>query len=143
MTLKHPNHMYSLALSPDNQLLAVGGQNSDIYIWTIKDQKLIRSFSCPNQTNVAMEEDPDSKAVFDINWSCDGTVVAAGMEKNVVMLDMRKILSQSQEGTPAASGEAMKMKMNQKSGSNGQHLNGMNANQNSTNLKGIGKDENR
>lgn len=97
MTLKHQNHMYSLALSPDNQLLAVGGQNSDIYIWTIKDQKLIRSFTCPtNQTNVALEEDPDSKAVFDINWSCDGTVVAAGMEKNVVMLDMRKILSQSE-----------------------------------------------
>ena len=119
-------------------MLAVGGQNSDIYIWTIKDQKLIRSFSCPNQTNVALEEDPDSKAVFDINWSCDGTVVAAGMEKNVVMLDMRKILSQSEQGAPSiaisGSNENVKMKVNQKSGgSNGQHLNGMNANQNSTN----------
>lgn len=31
--------------------------------------------------------------IFDINWSSDGTVVAAGYEKNVVMLDMRKILS--------------------------------------------------
>jgi hypothetical protein len=31
--------------------------------------------------------------VFDINWSNDGTVVAAGFEKSVVMLDMRKILS--------------------------------------------------
>ena len=128
--------MYSLALSPDNQLLAVGGQNSDIYIWTIKDQKLIRSFSSPNQTNVALEEDPDSKAVFDINWSCDGTVVAAGMEKNVVMLDMRKILSQSEQGAPSnaisGSTETVKTKINQKSGSNGQHLNGMNLNQNST-----------
>jgi len=31
--------------------------------------------------------------IFDINWSNDGTVIAAGFEKSVVMLDMRKILS--------------------------------------------------
>jgi len=31
--------------------------------------------------------------IFDINWSCDGTVIAAGFEKSVVMLDLRKILS--------------------------------------------------
>ena len=31
--------------------------------------------------------------MFDINWSSDGTVVAAGFEKSVVMLDMRQILS--------------------------------------------------
>ena len=59
------------------------------------------------------------------------------MEKNVVMLDMRKILSQSDQGAPSnaisGSTENVKMKMNQKSGANGQHLNGMNLNQNSTN----------
>ena len=117
--------------------MAVGGQNSDIYIWTIKDQKLIRSFSSPTQTNVALEEDPDSKAVFDINWSCDGAVVAAGMEKNVVMLDMRRILSQSEQGAPsnviAGSSESVKMKSNQKSAVNGHNLNSMNVNQNSAN----------
>jgi len=37
MTLRHENHIGSLALSPDNSLLAVGGQNSDIYIWSLKD----------------------------------------------------------------------------------------------------------
>jgi len=37
--------------------------------------------------------DECSKAVFDVNWSSDGTMVAAGFEKSVVMLDMRKILS--------------------------------------------------
>jgi hypothetical protein len=35
--------------------------------------------------------------IFDINWSNDGTVIAAGFEKSVVMLDMRKILSQNVE----------------------------------------------
>ena len=114
--------MYSLALSPDNQLLGVGGQNGDIHIWTIKDQKLIRSFNSPVPQNVILDDDPESKAVFDINWSCDGTIVAAGMEKNVVMLDMRKILSQAELTSTE------KVKPNQKGGPNGQHLNGMNQN---------------
>jgi hypothetical protein len=39
--------------------------------------------------------------VFDINWSCDGTIVAAGFEKSVVMLDMRKILSTPMDGQGA------------------------------------------
>lgn len=37
------------------------------------------------------------RAVFDLNWSSDGTLLAAGLEKNVVILDMRKILSCSIE----------------------------------------------
>ena len=35
--------------------------------------------------------------ITDINWSSDGTLVAAGYEKTLVMLDMKKILSQSVE----------------------------------------------
>ena len=38
-TLKHTTDIGSLSLSPDNSLLAVGGQNSDIYIWSLKDYK--------------------------------------------------------------------------------------------------------
>lgn len=92
MTLRHDVHLGSLSLSPDNSLLAVGGQNSDIYIWSLKDQKLVRSFFNPDGSQAQQEE--CSKAVFDINWSADGMVVAAGFEKSVVMLDMRKILSE-------------------------------------------------
>jgi hypothetical protein len=33
--------------------------------------------------------------ITDINWSFDGTLVAAGCEKTLVLLDMKKILSQS------------------------------------------------
>ena len=46
-TLKHTTHIGSLSLSPDHSLLAVGGQNSDIYIWSLKDYKQIRSFYNP------------------------------------------------------------------------------------------------
>ena len=98
-TLKHTTHIGSLSLSPDNSLLAVGGQNSDIYIWSLKDYRQIRSFYNPQpQVEGAGDVDPNSKAIFDINWSYDGTVVAAGFEKSVVMLDMRRILSQSSDG---------------------------------------------
>ena len=33
--------------------------------------------------------------IIDINWSNDGTMIAAGFEKSLVLLDMRKILSTS------------------------------------------------
>jgi len=96
MTLKHEAHIGSLALSPDNQLLAVGGQNKDIFIWSLKDQKLIRSFFNPGENfeNNQNEIDANDNSMFDINWSSDGTVVAAGFEKSFVMLDMRQILAQ-------------------------------------------------
>jgi hypothetical protein len=39
------------------------------------------------------DEDLNSKAVFDLNWSHDGTVIAAGIEKQVLMLDINQIFS--------------------------------------------------
>lgn len=80
-------------------MLAVGGQNSDIYVWSLKDQKLIRSFG-----SIAMDKTEDVQMndcnqepmeIIDINWSNDGTMIAAGFEKSLVLLDMRKILSTS------------------------------------------------
>ena len=41
----------------------------------------------------ALEEDPNCNAVQDVNWSHDGTVIGAAIEKNVVMLDMRSIIT--------------------------------------------------
>ena len=92
MTLRHQVHIGSLSLSPDNSLLAVGGQNSDIYVWSLKDQKLIRAFSNPLEGQEITEE-ACNKAIFDINWSHDGASLAAGFESNVVLLNMRRILS--------------------------------------------------
>lgn len=39
----------------------------------------------------------DPLEIIDINWSNDGTMIAAGFEKSLVLLDMRKILSTSVE----------------------------------------------
>ena len=48
--------------------------------------------------------DADGKQVFDINWSSDGSVIAAGFDKSVVMLDMRNILSVTSENPNYLSG---------------------------------------
>ena len=37
MSLRHDHDISSLALSPDNSLLAVGGQSSEISIWSVRD----------------------------------------------------------------------------------------------------------
>lgn len=80
-------------------MLAVGGQNSDIYVWSLKDQKLIRSFgtnAMDKAEDVQMTEcNQEPMEIIDINWSNDGTMIAAGFEKSLVLLDMRKILSTS------------------------------------------------
>ena len=80
-------------------MLAVGGQNSDIYVWSLKDQKLIRSFGAPpvdKSEDVEMiDHEQEPMEIIDINWSNDGTMIAAGFEKSLVLLDMRKILSTS------------------------------------------------
>ena len=82
-------------------MLAVGGQNSDIYVWSLKDQKLIRSFGATatdKTEDVEMNDcNQDPLEIIDINWSNDGTMIAAGFEKSLVLLDMRKILSTSVE----------------------------------------------
>lgn len=105
MTLRHPCHIGSLSLSPDNSLLAVGGQNQDLYIWSLKDQRLLRTLVSPSAVELTGSEyEANAKAVFDINWSSDGTIVAAGLEKSVVMVDMRKILLDHPSAQPSALG---------------------------------------
>jgi hypothetical protein len=46
---------------------------------------------------VEEEEDPHSRQVFDLNWSNDGSALAAGIERQVVRLDMKKILQTAPE----------------------------------------------
>ena len=126
MTLKHPSHIGSLSLSPDNSLLAVGGQNQDMYIWSLKDQRMLRSLVSPSASEVTGSEfEANAKAVFDINWSSDGTIVAAGLEKSVVMLDMRKILVENSSAQPSALGPSGDLGKAQSQSAGGkQHMKG-------------------
>jgi WD40 repeat protein len=92
MTLRHQSPIGSLSLSHDNSFLAVGGQTSEIFIWSLKDQKLVLNFFDPSITSLN-QADGCNKAVCDINWSNDGTFISAGYEDKVVMLDMRLLLT--------------------------------------------------
>ena len=37
--------------------------------------------------------DPNGNSVQDINWSNDGTVIAAAIKKNLILMDLRDIIS--------------------------------------------------
>jgi hypothetical protein len=62
-------------------VLAVGGQNSDIYVWSLKDQKLIRSFgtnAIDKADDVQMNDcNQEPMEIIDINWSNDGTMISS------------------------------------------------------------------
>ena len=46
-----------------------------------------------------LSEADDSRVnVFDINWSCDGTLLSAGINKSIVLLDLSKILAEEGAG---------------------------------------------
>lgn len=38
--------------------------------------------------------DEPQSSVLDINWSCDGTLITAGINKSIVVLDISKVLSE-------------------------------------------------
>lgn len=46
-----------------------------------------------SQALQGLEEDPNCNAVQDLNWSHDGSVIGAAIEKNVIMLDMRSVIA--------------------------------------------------
>jgi len=77
-----------------------------VYIWSLAEKKLVRKFKSPS-SNKQLEhngfdksdaymngEDEEIMEVFDIGWSCDGSTVAAGLQRSILLLDINKILSQ-------------------------------------------------
>jgi WD40 repeat protein len=66
-------------------MLSSGGFDDGLILWSIKEQKIIKSFS--------RAEKPGG-IVFDVNWSHDGKMLAAGNNKSVVILDIRYMRDQ-------------------------------------------------
>ena len=70
----------SIALSPDNQLLAVGGISSQISIWCLQNKKQLKQINNPYQKEEddQMDDyDPNQMQILDLNWSLDGKYLAA------------------------------------------------------------------
>jgi WD40 repeat protein len=72
----------SLAFSPDNKLLASGGIDDELFIWSIQEQRIIKAFQHPQKAG---------SIVSHVNWSHDGTLLSASNTKSVVLFDMRYI----------------------------------------------------
>ncbi len=105
-TLKHDCDIICMSLSPDNQFLAVGGEQRDIFIWSFAERKLLRKFKGQSARDQAAEDAPSDAAmtneevsshVLCIGWSFDGATVTAGIERSIVVLEINKILAQPVE----------------------------------------------
>ena len=74
--------MQSISFSPDNQMLVSGGFDDEMLIWSLREQRLIKAYESPQK---------QGGVVFDVNWSHDGVMLAAGNNKAVVLFDIRNI----------------------------------------------------
>ncbi|HZZ28118.1 MAG TPA: WD40 repeat domain-containing protein [Pirellulales bacterium] len=68
----------SLAFSPDNKLLAIGGENAGMFeIWDVKAQKMVQQIQA------------DKKAVFCVAFNPDGkTIATGGTEPSIKLWDV-------------------------------------------------------
>ena len=75
---EHEQPVYSVAFSPDGQYLASGSFDKMLYIWSVKDGSLVRSFR-------------GTGGIFEVCWNKDGDHVAACFSnKLITVLDLRK-----------------------------------------------------
>jgi WD40 repeat protein len=62
-------------------LLASGGINDELFIWSLNDKKIIRGF--------AVSEKAQGGMVLDTNWSHDGVLLSAGNNNLITLFDIR------------------------------------------------------
>ena len=63
-------------------MLTSGGFQDELIIWSLREQKIIKVYESPQKSG---------GVVFDVNWSHDGIMLAAGNNKSVVLFDIRNI----------------------------------------------------
>jgi len=75
---KHSDPVYSVAFSPDGQLLASGSSDHCLHIWSAKDGSLVRTYT-------------GQGGIFEVCWNSSGTKVAACFSNNTLaVLDIRR-----------------------------------------------------
>lgn len=75
---KHSDPVYSVAFSPDGQLLASGSSDHNLHIWSTKDGSLVRTFQ-------------GQGGIFEVCWNAQGNKVAACFSNNTLaVLDLRR-----------------------------------------------------
>lgn len=71
-----------MSFSPNNQFLATAGLDEHILIWSLKDKRIIKAFK---------KEEEFQGLMYDLDWSHDGSFLAAGIQKSVLILDVRNL----------------------------------------------------
>jgi transducin (beta)-like 1 len=69
--------VYSVAFSPNGEFVASGAHDRAVYIWSVRDGSLVRTFTGP-------------AGVFEVSWSARGDKLAACFNNShVAVLDVR------------------------------------------------------
>eukprot|EP00937_MAST-01D_sp_MAST-1D-sp2_P003254 g3254.t1 len=75
---KHADSVYSVAFSPDGSFLASGDTNGLVYIWSVRDGKVVRKFDGGGD-------------IFDVKWSVDGERVAVcSSDRTISVMDFKQ-----------------------------------------------------
>jgi len=74
---KHEDQVYSVSFSPDGSYLASGSIDKNLYIWSVQDGSLIKTFK-------------GEGSVYDVSWNIEGDKVAACFaSKTVCVVEFR------------------------------------------------------
>lgn len=70
--------MYSVAFSPNGEFLATGSLDKSVYIWSLKDGKMIKKYTA-------------NGGIFEVCWNKEGDKIAACSSDSVpCILDFRR-----------------------------------------------------
>jgi transducin (beta)-like 1 len=76
--LRHRDSVYSVAFSPSGEYLASGSLAGQLYVWSVKEGKPVRSFKGKGD-------------IFEVAWNAEETRIAACFSSNIVnVIDFHK-----------------------------------------------------
>eukprot|EP00632_Arachnochrysis_sp_CCMP2950_P011041 CAMPEP_0185690504 /NCGR_PEP_ID=MMETSP1164-20130828/1159_1 /TAXON_ID=1104430 /ORGANISM="Chrysoreinhardia sp, Strain CCMP2950" /LENGTH=685 /DNA_ID=CAMNT_0028357075 /DNA_START=450 /DNA_END=2507 /DNA_ORIENTATION=- len=82
---KHDKKVYTIAFSPDGELVASGSLGGQINVWGVKSGGLVKSFSLDGSHSKA------STDIFEVAWNTSGTRLAATSTHAVTVIDVIKM----------------------------------------------------
>jgi len=73
----HTKKVYTIAFSPDGNLLASGSLGGQLNIWSVPNGKLVKTYS------------QGGADIFEVAWNASGTRLAATSTSAVTLIDIR------------------------------------------------------
>jgi len=86
---QHTQPVYAIDFSPDGQLLASGGLDGAVHIWSVPDGRLLLSWPALGDK----KEGGNTKGIFELCWSSDGRKIAASTSSGLLLVFDLSILA--------------------------------------------------